>query len=625
MARSAAERAAERYEHTGPATLAETPPIAPTSKFTERTKIGQWTDLRAHLEQRLMMLRGWRTSEIEHDALVAQYLLPRRSQWLTQGGYDQPVPNSMIRNLPINQAILDPTGTLALRVAAAGLVEGLMSPTRPWFKLKAAIKGFTPDRAATLWFEDVEERMRYVMANSNFYDAGAQMMEDLVAYGTGPMIIYENEDNIIDCYNPCAGEYYLSLGASNKVEAFYRQFVFTVSQIVEAWGLDVAPVDVQSLWRDKGGGLEQERIIAHSIEPNFAIQRPGDPKPYGRIAGDFTYREVYWVWGSSEWQPLAIRGFKDEPFICPRWWLRPGSAYGDSPGKDALPDLMQLQQETLRKAELLEKHVRPPLNVPIELKNQPSSILPGKQNYTSDTSKGIKSVFEVDPSALQYITADLQQIQGRIKTHFYNDILFMLSNSAAQDPQRTAYEVAQLKEEKLQVLGPVITRFNNEAGSKIIKRVFNIMQRRQIVPPLPQSLRNVPLTIEYISIMTLAQRATATAGIERLLAVQGKMAALNPSVLDLIDDDEVLHEYGDQLGVTQKVFNPPEKVTMLRQQKAQAAQQASQQAQMSHAATQITPALAMAAKNLSDTDLGGGINAAQLMLGNVGGGQGAPA
>jgi hypothetical protein len=613
---SNAERAATRYEHATALTLANTPPLAPTTKFGgSRQKLAEWVDLRSHLETRLMMLRGWRTSELEHDALVAQYLLPRRSQWLTQGGYDQPVPNSMIRNLPINQAILDPTGTQAMRIAAAGMVEGLMSPSRPWYKLGGP-KNFTPDREATMWFEEVTERMSAIMSHSNFYDCGAQMMEDLVSYGTGPMLIYEDDADIIRCYNPCAGEYYLSLGASNRVESFYRQFVFNVSQIVEAWGLEVAPQDIRSLWQNKGGSLEQERIIAHAIEPNFAIQRPGDPKAYGKVAGDFAYREVYWVYGSSEWEPLSIRGFKDEPFIAPRWWLRPGAAYGDSPGKDALPDIMQLQQETMRKAELLEKHVRPPLNVPVELKNQPSSILPGKQNYTSDTSKGIKSVFDVNPVALQYITADIALIQQRIKVGFFNDLFQML---AEQTKDMTAYEVAQRQQEKLQILGPVIERFNNEAASKAIKRIFNIMQRRQLVPPLPRSLQGVPVQIEYISMLALAQRAVATAGIERLLAVQGKMAATNPAVLDLIDDDEVLREYGDQLGVTQKVFNPPEKVLMMRKAKQQAAAQAAQGAQMSHAATQITPALAMAAKNLSETDVGGGINAAQLMLGGPSG------
>jgi hypothetical protein len=615
--RSNADKASARYEHATPQNLARTAPMAPLLPRENAKSLAQWADMRQHLETRLMMLRSWRTSEIEHDALVAQYLLPRRSQWLTQGGDQQPVPNSMIRNLPINQAILDPTGTQAMRVAAAGMVEGLMSPSRPWFKLSGP-KSFAPDRAATLWFEEVQERMYAIMAHSNFYDCGAQMMEDLIAYGTGPMLIYEDDDDVIRCYNPCVGEYYLGLGATNRVEVFNRLFVFTVSQMVEMWGLDACPQDVQTLWSQKGASLDQERIVAHSIEPNFEIQRPGDPSPYGKVSGGFTYREVYWVYGASVERPLSVHGFMDEPFIAPRFWLRPNSAYGDCPGKDALPDIMQLQQETMRKAELLEKHVRPPLNVPVELKNQPSSILPGRQNYTSDTSKGIKAVFEVNPQAMQHISNDLALIQQRIKVGFFNDLFLMLAQ-ATKD--MTAYEVAQRQQEKLQVLGPVIERFNNEAASKAIKRVFAIMMRKQLIPPLPKSLQGVSIQIEYISMLALAQRAVATAGIERLLAVQGKMAGTNQDVLDLIDDDEVIREYADQLGVTQKVLRSPEAVAQIRAQRAKVQAAAARQAQMAHAATEITPALADAAKTLSDTDVGGGMNAAQLMLGGVGGQQ----
>ena len=617
--RDNAELAAERYEHATADTLANTAPIPPTTRFTAGQKIADWVNLRNHLETRLMMLRGWRTSEIEHNALVAQYLLPRRSMWLTQGGFDQPVPNSMIRNLPVNQSILDPTGTLALRTCTSGILEGLMSPSRPWFGLGGP-DGFTPERDATIWLEGVEELIRSVMGHSNFYTAGAIMMEDLSAFGTSPMLIYEDDDSIIDCQVPATGEYYLSAGPKWSVESFFRMFVFNVSQIIEWWGLDVAPQDVKTLWRQKGSGLEQERLIAHAIEPNFAIQAPGDPKPYGKVAGDFTYREVYWVYGSSEWEPLSIRGFKDKPFIAPRWWLRPGAVYGDGPGKDMLPDLMQLQQETLRKAEFLEKLVRPPLNVPVELKNQPSSILPGKQNFTSDTSKGIKPVFEVNPQALTGITEDISQIQQRVREGFFNDLFLMLSSGADKDPRRTAYEVAQLQQEKLQVLGPVIERFYNEAAAPAIKRIFAICARKRLIPPLPASLHGVPIRIRYISMLALAQRAVKTAGVERLVAMQGRLAATNPQVLDLLDDDELLREYGEDLGVSQKLYRSPEALQQIRQQKAQQMAAATQQQQVSHAATEITPALAMAAKNLSDTDVGGGINAAQLMLGQGGGG-----
>ena len=46
---------------------------------------------------------------------------------------------------------------------------------------------------------------------------------------------------------------------------------------------------------------------------------------------------------------------------------------------------------------------------------------------------------------------------------------------------------------------------------------------------------------------------------------------------------------------------------------------------MSHMATEVGPALTGAAQNLSQTDVGGGVNALQILMGGGGGAGGAPA
>jgi len=608
-----AEQEVAHYEMAGPGLLIEEAATSePMAYMTPEEKLN-WASLRGHIETRLSMMRSWRFSWIQHWALCAQYINPRRSLWLTNGGVDLPVANSMTRGLPINQNILDPTATYASRVCAAGMMAGLMSPSRPWFKLKP-VGSVELDRDGQLWFEAVELMIYTVMAHSNFYDSGAQMFEDLTIYGTAPMIIYEDEDDIIRCYNPVVGEYFIGVGSTFRPETLYRQFTMNILQIVEMFGLDNCPEDVRSLWQNKGSYLETERIVAHAIEPNFEIDSPNG-KAFGKIEGDFKYREVYWIWGSSTDFPLSKRGFKDAPFIAPRWWISANDPYGRSPAMDALGDIMQLQQETKRKAELLEKVVRPPLNAPIELKNQPSSILPGHITYSSNPGNGMKPVFEVRAEALPGITNDLMQIQGRIKTGFFNDLFLMLASSTKD---MTAYEVAQRQNEKLQVLGPVIERFQNEGAGPAIKRVYSILARKKLLPPMPPSMQGMQIQIEYISMLALAQRAVATAGIERLLALQGKLAPVNPGVLDLIDDDEVMKEYGEQLGVSKKIFRPMEEVLKMRDAKAQQAAQAAQQQQMGHMATQIGPALTGAAKDLSATDVGGGMNALQAMLGGAG-------
>lgn len=602
-----------RYERASPLLLAMEASQAPPARLETGRKAVTWNQERTHYEARLQMQRSWRFPFLQHWVLISEYIDPRRSLWLSQGGVDQPVPNAMVRGLPINQAIVDPTATYARDVCAAGMKEGLMSSSRPWFKFKPGIRNFELDRPGKLWLEEVEDRVYTVMAESNFYDMATQMFRDVTTFATSPMLIYEDDEDIIRCHVPIVGEYFITVGPQFRPEGFSRLYVLTVSQMVEEFGLQACPADVQSLWEQKGSALEREFIIAHAIEPNFAIQRFGEGAKAGVVPGGYAYREVYWIYGRASAQPLSRRGFHDLPFICLRWAVNGNDPYGtSSPGMIALGDVMQLQQETRRKAELLEKVVRPPLNAPMELKNQPSSMLPGHLNYVPDPSKGIIPVIKVDPQGLPGISADLQLIQARIKTGFFND-LFLLIASATKD--MTAYEVAQRQQEKLTVLGPVIDRFQNEGASLAIKRILSIMARKGLLPPMPRSLQGVPMKIDYIGLLYAAQKAARTAAVERFVEVTMKVAPVHPEALDIVNWDEMLTGYADDLSVSQKAINGPEQLEKIRQMRAQ--QQ--RQAQMAQAATHTIPALAGATKDMGAVDVGGGMNAVQSMMGQLGG------
>ena len=609
--------AVARYERASPFLLAmeaaKAPPLGPNAGIASE----EWNRERAHYEARLMMQRSWRFSFLQHWVLISEYVDPRRSLWLSQGGVDQPVPNAMVRGLPINQAIVDPTATYARDICAAGMKEGLMSSSRPWFKFKPGIRNFELDRAGQLWYEELEDRVYTILAESNFYDAATQMFRDLVTFATGPMLIYEDDEDIINCHCPVVGEYFLIVGSKFRPEGLSRLYVLTVSQMVEEFGLANCPQDVQTLWQQKSGSLEREFIIAHAIEPNFPIEREGDPGPIGVVPGGFAFRECFWVYGRASDRPLSRRGFHGLPFIAPRWAVNGNDPYGtSSPGMISLGDVMQLQQETRRKAELLEKVVRPPLNAPMDLKNQPSSMLPGHLNYTTDTSKGIQPIIKVDPQGLPGITEDIKEIQARIKAGYYNDLFLMIAQ-ATKD--MTAYEVAQRQQEKLTVLGPVIDRVQNEGGSLALKRVLSIMMRKRLIPPMPPSLRGVPMQIEYIGMLYVAQKAARTAATERFVEMVEKTAGVHNEAVDVVNWDEMLKEYADDLSVSHKAVNDNDTIKKIRQMRAQQAQQA----QAQQTATTTLPAMGDTAKSFGAVDVGGGQNAAQMIMGALGGGGGA--
>ena len=563
---------------------------------------------------RLMGLRVNRYSWWVHWRELADYFLPRRYKWLI-------TPNQMARGAPINQHILDSSGCIFAQRLSAGLVSGKSSPTSPWIKLKIGRLDSTKTSPVSLWLAECERLLYLIFSESNFYNSIAVLYHDLVIFGTGAMLIYEDFKSVINCINPCLGEYYVDIDGKYRPRIFYREFTMTVDACVGEFGYENCSPAIQQLYDDEGGANRtRELIIAHSIEPND----DGNARRFG-FPEHFKYREAYWEWGGStspqggaNAQPMFLRraGYYERVAIIGRWDLVSNDAYGRSPGMDALPDQKQVQLETRRKAQAIDKMVNPPLVADVQLKNQPANLTPGGVTYvagfTAGGKPGFASVYETK-FPVQEITADLAEVKGRMSQVFFNDILRVASQYETRS-NVTAVEWDLRKSESLVMLGPVLERIDDEVLKPIIERVFAIANRAGILPPPPPEIQGQMMNIEFVSMLAQAQKATAAAGIERLLQLAGGIVGVDPSVMDNIDIDEALDEYSALLNNSPKIIRSPEALAQIRQQRAQQQQQAQQAA--------IAQQLSQGAKNLSQADVGGGQNMLQAMTGGGGGGPG---
>lgn len=552
--------------------------------------------LRAHLDSRLLGLRVSRYSWWTHWRDVARYFLPRRYQWLV-------TPNKGNRGSPINQNITDTTPVVALRILSSGMMSGITSPSRQWFKLSTGDDALDELEDVKAFLDECQRRMMRVMSESNYYNAKAVQYQDLSCFGTAPLIIDEDFEDVIRCYNPAAGEYYVDNSDRLQVDIFYREFTLTCKQIADKFGLENCSADIKGAIRTGGASLTLEKVVCHAIEPNDQYTA-GAPGVKGK-----KYREVYWEWGSGTSLVLKIKSYDEFPGSCPRWDIVSNDAYGRSPCMDALGDVIQLNVMTRRKAQGIDKMVNPPLIADSQLKNEPASTLPGAITYLQGMQNGVgfKPIYEVKPD-LQYMVADIKDVQQRVRNTLYNDLFMMISQL---DTVRTATEIDARREEKLIQLGPVLERFQSESLSPEINRIFNIMLRGRILPAIPPSLSGVHLKVEYVSMLAEAQKAVSTAGIERLMAFVGNIVGVKPESLDNIDIDATIDEYAELLGVRHELVVPIKKVMQMRAARAQEVQ-AQKMAQMAPAAAQG----AQAAQTLSQTQVGGGASALDLMLGN---------
>src|SRR5262249_39577889 len=151
----------------------------------------------------------------------------------------------------------------------------------------------------------------------------------------------------------------LQVGARFAVNTLVREFTLTVQQIVDQFRLENCPEEIIRLWENGGAAWDIEYVVCHEIGPNTVVnaRRAGPSSGTWAVPKTFTYREIYWLKGKKTECPLSKRGFNLKPFMTLRGYVAHNDAYGRSFCMDALGDVKQVQTETQRKGEFIEKGV----------------------------------------------------------------------------------------------------------------------------------------------------------------------------------------------------------------------------------------------------------------------------
>lgn len=550
--------------------------------MTEQTK-------RQQILTRWGQLKNERSTWWQHWSEITQFITPRQGRYFVQDR------NKGQRR---HNNIYDSTGSRAANVLAAGLMGGLTSPARPWFRLATSSPDLNKQPAVKQWLNDTTDLMLTIFQKSNTYRALHSIYKELGAFGTGSAIIMPDYENVIHMHPITIGEYAIATNFQGKVDTIYREFQLTVGQLVKEFGIDNCSPAVKSLY-DRGS-LDKWVTVIHAIEPR------ADRDASKIDAKNMAWLDIYMELGAPEDIFLRESGFEKFPAVCPRWDVEGGDIYGNSPGQEALGDIKQLQHEQLRKSQAIDFQVNPPLQVPTSMKNRDVERLPGGITFVDNAGSGkaIQSAFDVTLN-LQNLLVDIQDVRARIKECFFVDLFMMISQDNAATTHMTATEVTERHEEKMLMLGPVLERLQDELLNPLIEVTFHRMTEAGILPPPPPQLQGQQLSIELVSMLAQAQRAIATNGLDRFTQALTGVAQIKPEVLDTFDADKWANEYADAIGVNPDLIIPEEQVQQLRAQRAKA-QQAQAQAEQMNQASQT-------AQNLGNTPTTGGNAASDIM------------
>jgi hypothetical protein len=523
---------------------------------------------REELLRRWNALKSERSSWWPHWREISDNLLPRAGRYFA---------GDRNRGQKRHNAIYDSSATRDLRILAAGMMGGMTSPARPWMRLATPDKELEKSPAVKQWLADVTRLQLQVFARSNTYRALHDCYTELGAFGTWADVMLDDYETVLHHQPLTVGEYCIGANFRGDVDTLYREFDVTVHGLVTEFGLDAVSPHVRGLYST--GNLDQWVTIIHAIEP----RRERDTRK--RDAKNMAWRSVYFEAACDDKRRvLREGGFKSFPALCPRWATSGGDIYGHSPGMEALGDIKQLQHQQLRKANAIDYQVRPPLQLPSSMRNQETSFMPGGMNYTDNpaAAAGIRSAWDVN-LRLDHLLQDMQDVRQRIRGAFNADMFLMLGG--ADLGRMTATEVAERHEEKLLMLGPVLERLHFELLSPLIERTFDRMVQADILPPAPPEMQGMPLNVEFVSMLAQAQRAIGINSIDRYVVTLGTVAQMKPEVLDTLDADLLAERYADRMGLDPDLVISGERLTMIRQQRAQAQAQAQAIAQAEQAAS----------------------------------------
>lgn len=548
--------------------------------------------------------------ELERSSFKSQwqdcndYILPRRARFFV---------TDVNRGDRRNLNILDTTATLAARTLRSGMMSGVTSPARPWFRLSISDPKLSENANVKTWLHETTSRMTNVFLKSSLYKVLPVVYGDLGVFATSAMYMEEDLNDVVRFYPFPIGSYMIANNDKLMVDVFMREYRMTVRQVVNKFGSD--PENPGKISWDNISTRVKQLYDANNPEAwvdIIHVVMPNDEYSPKKLESKYKkYISVYYEKGSIsggvgnaggyssdiENKFLSEKGYDFFPVLCPRWEITGEDVYGtDCPGFTAIGDIKQLQIGERRSLQAVEKMINPPMIAPTSLMNAKASILPGDITYVDvrDGQGGFRAAHDVrfDINAME---SKQQQVRQRISKAMYEDLFLMLANSDRRD--FTAREIQERHEEKLLALGPVLEQLNQDLLDPLIDNTYAIMDQRGMIPTPPRELAGKQLKVEYISIMAQAQKLVGLGGIERFTSFASNIVAQAPTVADKIDGDQLIDIYADLTSIPPGIVRPDDQVTEIRQRRAegQAAQARAEQA----------ASAAQTAKTLSQADVSG--------------------
>lgn len=443
----------------------------------------------------------------------------------------------------------------------AGALHGLLTnPYTQWFELTTGVPALDSKDNVRKWLQDTARKMHNVLNDSNFQTEIHEYYLDLGCFGTGPLLMEEDEKSIVRFMAIFIGNIYVAENDKGVIDEVQREIHWPARLIIDHFGKDV--IKSRKVQEAYAANSDDKFCIIHHVYPNR-----GDRS--GKLS-NFDFISHYIL--VEDESDITVKGFDEMPFIIGRWSKTTDETYGRGPGMTALPEAKTINKMTEMTLLAAAKIIDPPIALPdngyvLPLQTGPSGV----NYYRAGTQDEVKQIFNRD-IRIDFGEALMEKHRQRIREAFFVDQLQLNVG-----PQMTATEVNQRTDEKMRLLGPMLGRQDNELLSPMITRLYKIMSKRGLLDSPPSEVKS--FGVKYSSTIARVQRQAEGDNILKTLNVVAPLINLDPSCRHNIDCDQAVKMIAKIYGAPQEVLRDQDEVDKLKKAEsdAQAAQLKNQQ------------------------------------------------
>ena len=150
-------------------------------------------DIRKDTLKRFEALKTERAPWFEHWQDISRNVWPTTGRFLT---------SERNRNGQRFNKIYDSSATNAVRTLAAGMMSGMTSPARPWFKLATTDRELNQYQRVKEWLDEVGKIIHTIFHRSNTYRALHTIYQELAVYGTAASVVTIDYDTVTTRRSP---------------------------------------------------------------------------------------------------------------------------------------------------------------------------------------------------------------------------------------------------------------------------------------------------------------------------------------------------------------------------------------------------------------------------------------